>query len=54
MLQFEWTVKIQVSRPFKANRAMRLLLLEHSMVICNNENFSLSLSVQLCKKQHFD
>ena len=45
------TVQIQVSRPFKA---MRLTLLEHSMAICNNENFSLSLSVQLCRKQHFD
>ena len=48
------TVKIQVSRIFKADRAMRRTLLEHSMAICNNENFSLSLSVQLCKKQHFD
>ena len=36
------------------DRAMRLTLLEHSMAICNNENFSLSLSVQLCKKQHFN
>ena len=29
------TVKIKVSRPFKADRAMRLTLLEHSMAICN-------------------
>ena len=48
------TVKIQVSRPFKADRAMRLTLLQHSMAICNNENFLLSPSVQLCEKQHFD
>ena len=41
-------------KAIQGREGLRLTLLEHSMAICNNENFSLSLSVQLCKKQHFD